>query len=103
MLVVVAVRKQLKGDEQAFSVQPVVLSPIDFGVRNSALNFFLYTNIFVSIDFVLSSKILTQFPRIYVSIQLLFCKVLLFFNPNTSANVSTSTFVFSKTKYHHYH
>ena len=34
MLVVVLVRKQLKSDEQAFGVQPVVLSPIDFGVRN---------------------------------------------------------------------
>ena len=30
MLVVVVGRKQLKNDEQAFGVQPVVLSPIDF-------------------------------------------------------------------------
>ena len=37
MLVVIVGRKQLKGDEQAFSVQPVVLGPIDFGVRNKCL------------------------------------------------------------------
>ena len=36
MLVVVR-RKQLKSDEQAFGVQPVVLSPIDFRVRNKCL------------------------------------------------------------------
>ena len=37
MLVVVVEIKQLKSDEQAFGVQPVVLSPIDFGVRNKCL------------------------------------------------------------------
>ena len=36
MLVVVQ-RKQLKSDEQAFGIQPVVLSPIDFGVSNKCL------------------------------------------------------------------
>ena len=37
MLVVVVGRKQLKSDEQTCGVQPVVLSPIDFGVRNKCL------------------------------------------------------------------
>ncbi len=37
VLVVIMGRKQLKSDEQAFGVQPVVLSPIDFGVRNKCL------------------------------------------------------------------
>ena len=37
MLVVVVGRKQLKSDEQAFGVQPVVISLIDFGVRNRCL------------------------------------------------------------------
>ena len=37
MLVGVVERKQLKRDEQAFGVKPVVLSPIDFGVRNKCL------------------------------------------------------------------
>ena len=37
MVVVVVVEKQLKSDEQAFSGLPVVLSPIDFGVRNKCL------------------------------------------------------------------
>ena len=37
MLVVVVGRKQLKSDEQAFSVQPGVPSPINFGVRNKCL------------------------------------------------------------------
>ena len=31
------VRKQLKSDEQAFGDLPVVLGPIDFGVRNKCL------------------------------------------------------------------
>ena len=37
MLIAVVGRKQLKGDEQAFGVQPVVLSRTDFGVRNKCL------------------------------------------------------------------
>ena len=37
MLVFIVGRKQLKSDEQAFGIQPVVLSPIDFGVRNKCL------------------------------------------------------------------
>ena len=37
MLVVVEGGKQLKSDEQAFGVQPVVLSPIDFGVGYKCL------------------------------------------------------------------
>ena len=37
MLVVAVERKQLKSDEQAFGVQSVVLSPIDFGERNKCL------------------------------------------------------------------
>ena len=37
MLVVIVGRKQLKSDELAFGVQPVVLGPIDFGVRNKYL------------------------------------------------------------------
>ena len=37
MLVVVVGRKQFISDEQAFGIQPVGLSPIDFGVRNKCL------------------------------------------------------------------
>ena len=37
MLVVVMGRKRLKGDEQAFGIQPVLGSPVDFGVRNKCL------------------------------------------------------------------
>ena len=37
VLVVVVGGKQLKGDEQAYGVQPVGLSPIDFGVGNKFL------------------------------------------------------------------
>ena len=37
MLVIIVGRKQLKSDEQAFGIQPVVLSSIDFRVRNKCL------------------------------------------------------------------